>query len=128
MGNLKDAFDMNMMTDLASKIKDVYPVFDEHAYAAEVFSGDWEQLEMFGRLSQMAVVLGRMLPDDYEAALQIIYAALPACKNILMLDMIFPQFVVEYGMDHLDESVEAMEIITAYLMRMGRPPFYRQVS
>ena len=114
MGNLKDAFDMKMMTDLGSKIKDVYPIFDEQAYAVEVFSGDWEQSEMFGRLSRMAVVLGRMLPDDYAKALQIIYVVLPACKNIMMQDMVFPQFVVEYGMDYLEESAEAMEMITQH--------------
>jgi len=69
MGNLKDAFDTKMITDLGLKIKSTYEAFDERAYVAKVFSGEWEQLEMFGRLSRMAVILGQMLPANYKRVL-----------------------------------------------------------
>lgn len=111
MGDVKDMFSKPVISDLGEKLKKASKDFQTEKFMQAVFCEEWEQLELFARLSHIAKILGKMF-NNYEESLDIIYAVLPECN--LAQGMIFPQFVAENGLDKLNESTAALAKITEH--------------
>ncbi|MAU10047.1 MAG: DNA alkylation repair protein [Anaerolineaceae bacterium] len=108
---LKDLlFQPDFFNDLVTEIKAVYPAFDGDGYLSTVYDEKWESLELKGRMIQGARALYDFLPSNYDDALAIL---MPVSEKFTGFDAImFCQYVEEFGLDHFEASMHALEITT----------------
>ncbi len=116
-GRMKDKFyNYDSLHDLASRIRAVYPSFQENDFISDIMNETWDALELKARMRQITVNLGRYLPTDYKQAIGVINQVIdgyPAGHNDYAL-IFFPDFVEVYGQDecHWDLSISAIEKYT----------------
>ena len=112
MGDVKDMFSKPSMSGLGDKLQEAYSDFPKDEFMQAISDEEWPHLELFARISHVARILGNMLPNDYQKSLEIIVSIVSECNEPQA--MILPQYVVEFGIDRLGESVRAFEQITQY--------------
>lgn len=114
---MKDKYyNYDSLHDLASRIKAVFPSFQENDFVDHIMNETWDALELKARMRQITINLGKYLPPDYKQALGIIdqvVAGYPSGYNDYAL-IYFPDFVEVYGQDecHWDLSMAAIERYT----------------
>jgi 3-methyladenine DNA glycosylase AlkC len=108
----------SLVEDLAQRLRAVHPAFPAAAFIAEV-TPQLDPLELKGRIAVIAAGLRRHLPPDYATAVRLLLALLdapPAEAERMFADgwLLWPvaAFVEHYGLEHLDESLQAMYAIT----------------
>lgn len=114
---VKNLFNPAALQRMASRIQSVHPTFPAVHFVAR--AGErLPELEFKGRLLWTAEVLRETLPDDYPQAVDILVAALttddgagPMNGNGL-LALTAGSFVELYGLEHFNESLRAMHLIT----------------
>lgn len=109
---LKQRVDVEVIADLASRASEVWPEFDADAFRASAGVG-LEELELKGRVAQIADALADQLPQDYGQAVTIVegmaergpgeWTAWPLCS-----------FVERHGLDHPEVSLDAMPGLTRH--------------
>ncbi len=112
MSDVRDMFTMPVVEELGEKLCGVFADFPKEQFIKTVFDDMWGGRGLFARLSHMAKTLGEMLPGDYKATIKILCSLVPACSGPQA--MIFPQYIVENGMEDCEDSAEAMACITQY--------------
>ena len=114
---MKDKYyNYDSLHNLASRIKAVFPSFQENDFVDHIMNETWDALELKARMRQITINLGKYLPADYKQALGIIdqvIAGYPSGYNDNAL-IYFPDFVEVYGQDecHWDLSMAAIERYT----------------
>lgn len=93
-------------------------VEDEH-FLSLIFTPNWPQLELKERMSHTAQALRQVLAPDYAVAVEQIIEiigiqASDKTNGFNFEFMFFPDFVQQYGLDHYEVSVSAIERITQY--------------
>jgi 3-methyladenine DNA glycosylase AlkC len=112
---LKDMFSQESVGALAQALASVYSPFPVERFLDGVFDRNWEGLALKGRVRQITLTLGRLLPADYPHALKILSLALPALQSQGFEKMVFPDFVEVYGLDDWDSSLKALEYFTQHV-------------
>ena len=109
---LKELYDEPFLRTFALRVRQVAPDFQTDEFVSSVMDESWETLELKARTRQIAIRLGEFLPNDYEAALGVLFAITDDCVGFPYL--FFPDFVVVYGQDekYWDESMRALERFT----------------
>lgn len=116
---------------LAGWLAPVVPGFDADAFHRDVMARLLE-LELKARISWIAEVMGRHLPDDFETSAALIHQALPPALDPTLTDddfgdfIIDPfgQYVVTHGIDRLDLSVPLLHALTQrFSMEFAIRPF-----
>lgn len=84
-----------------------------------VFDEQWSQLELKQRMRHIARVLGQLLPGTYEQQLESITDIIRRLTEQKYREnsfemMFFPDFIEQYGLNHYEASVKAMETMTQY--------------
>lgn len=117
---LKNLINITLVTHLSNRVTTIYPDFQRDAFVKAVDDG-LHDLELKPRFSHIADRLRNYLPDDYPTAVQILVQTLDSkdhdfepIKDIDLLFLSIPTFVEKYGIDHFEESMDAMYIITRY--------------
>lgn len=107
-----------LVEKLAQRLLAVYPAFPATQFIAEV-TPQLAPLELKGRIAVIAAGLHRHLPPDYPTAMRLLLTLLdapPAEVEGMFADgwLLWPiaAFVEHYGLEHLDESLQAMHAIT----------------
>ncbi|MCL7452057.1 MAG: DNA alkylation repair protein [Anaerolineae bacterium] len=108
----KDIYNQKYVSDLAGAIQQVYPGLDRRALLAGVFDEEWELRELKQRMRHITLVLGSLLPADYGTALSILRQAAPSLSHFGFENMVFPDFVEVFGLDHWQASIPALEAFT----------------
>jgi 3-methyladenine DNA glycosylase AlkC len=112
---LKNLFGMEIAQGIGAEILRVHPGFDTRSFCREVKQG-YEPLNLMARGRHIAQALRRHLPDDYPKALRILLASLgprPTGGSMaVFFYMPHTQFVSEFGLDHLEASLEAQYHLT----------------
>jgi 3-methyladenine DNA glycosylase AlkC len=109
---LKEWFNPDFYRDLAAALGEIEPSFDRKAfYAAAIV--DLEKLELKERLRRTAVTCHRHLPQDFSKALQLLFEIAPLYEGEFT-GMFCPDFVGLYGLDRVEESLEALKYFTVY--------------
>ena len=114
---IKDKYyNYNSLSELAFRLKDVYPSFQADKFVSDVMDDDWDALELKARVRRISINLGVYLPSEYEQAIGVIdnvVASYPDGYNDYSL-VYFPDFVEVYGQDerHWDLSISALERYT----------------
>jgi 3-methyladenine DNA glycosylase AlkC len=112
---LKDMFSKQSVGELAEAVIEVYPAFPTDKFFQGVFDDSWEGLTLKQRIRQITLNLGKNLPGDYSAALDILKKALPRLEKQGFEKMVFPDFVEVYGLDDWDISIPALEFFTKHM-------------
>ncbi|MCA9885809.1 MAG: DNA alkylation repair protein [Anaerolineae bacterium] len=103
-------FQPDFFNELVAEIKKVYPAFDGDGYLSTVFDENWESLELKARMIHGARSLHDFLPENYTEALAIL---VPISEKFTGFDAImFCQYVEEFGLEHFEASMRALEITT----------------
>jgi 3-methyladenine DNA glycosylase AlkC len=112
---LKNLFGLEIARGIGEEIRRVHPGFDVPLFCREVGKG-YGPLNLMARGRQIAQALRRHLPEDYVKALGILLASLgprPTGGSMaVFFYMPHTQFVSEFGLDHLEESLEAQYQLT----------------
>jgi len=115
---LKNQFGEEIPDKIAGMILAAYPAFKSAAFVRDSLDG-YEPLSLTKRGWNIAHALRQYLPDDYEAAVEILVASLGPKLNrtegngmepFLYSPHVF--FVAEYGLDHYEVSMLAQYELT----------------
>ena len=109
-----DAFFAKFMTAMEA----VLPDFKQADCMAQIYSDEWEALELKQRMRHIAKVLHGFLPEEYPKAIDKIIELVAYITEhqpgYAFEYMFIPDFVEVYGMDDYETSIMAMEKITQY--------------
>jgi 3-methyladenine DNA glycosylase AlkC len=121
MVQLKNFFNLNLIKKLSSDIKKVHKTFNSKDFENTCFE-NLEELELKERALKVAKSFKKFLPEKYPESLSILLNSFPSesCQNSeteleSMKSFYFMphgMFVEKYGLEHLEESVNAMIQIT----------------
>lgn len=115
---LKDKYyNYNFISEIAMKIKTVYPSFQMDVFIHRVLDDPWKELELKERMRKISLSLGEFLPGDYKKNLEIlnkVVASYPEGFNSPSL-LCFPDFVEVFGMKecYWNLSIKALELYTS---------------
>ena len=117
---LKNMIDRRLVGQIADRIGVVHAGFDGDGFVAAC-TGELCDLELKQRFALVADKLRDYLPADYPAALGIRLQILDeteggfaSIENAGFRLLPIPTFVYRYGLEHPDESLNAMHFITRY--------------
>ena len=109
---LKEWFNPEFYRGLATAIGKIEPSFDRKSFYATAIA-DLEKLELKQRLRRTTVTCHRFLPQSYDKALRLLFEIAPLYEGEFT-GMFCPDFVGLYGLDCLEESLEALKYLTVY--------------
>ncbi len=95
---------------LAKDLYQLYPKFSVEEFYQQAIQ-DLDNLELKQRVKRAAQIIRKFLPDNYEAALEILLAYSAKQPNSFY-NIFLPQFVQDYGLDHFDLSLQALKEFT----------------
>lgn len=113
----KDWFDEGAAAHLAGQMTHVFPEFDRKQFLRLAIR-DLENLEFSQRIRQFSEALAAVLPANPVEALEILVESLPEIlpgeESVTDGYLQWPlgQFIADYGVDHFEESFEAMLALT----------------
>lgn len=139
---LKNMYGPDVPRRIADMIRAVHPKFSRKKFLDFVLPA-YESLELMPRGWHMADGLRHALPDDYEEAVDILLASLPAARahvaetsatadregNTLAPFLFMPHtfFVARYGLNHFDASMRAQyELTQRFTAEFSIRPFLQQ--
>jgi 3-methyladenine DNA glycosylase AlkC len=112
---LKYMYNSQFFEHLCPVIKEVVPDFGERRFVYSVFDKTWPDLELKQRTRQVTKALGECLPSDYPKAIEMVVNICRLLQNrkgtlLPTYPLIFlPDYVEQYGMDHFELSMHAIE-------------------
>lgn len=107
---LKNLYTKAYIQNLANKIKKHYKNFEEQSFIDSIFEPTWQTLELKQRMRHIALQLHAFIPLSYKKQLDILK---PVSKEFTGLEaMVFQDFVEVFGLDDLEESLNALEVFT----------------
>ncbi|MDN5201895.1 DNA alkylation repair protein [Fulvivirgaceae bacterium BMA10] len=110
---LKDQmFQKSFYENLCDKIMEKYSAFDKNKFFKILYDHEWDDKALKERMSHSSRVLQQTLPEDYFKALDILQSIAHHFNGFDA--MIFPDFVEQFGQDHYEVSVSALELFTQY--------------
>lgn len=111
MAQFKDEIDEGVARFYGDGLAAVVPGFDGEAFVAEVVAG-LDALELKDRVRLIARLLHAHLGSDIPAAIEALLGLLQDGPGLAFAHWPMAQFVEDYGVEHFDVSVAAMEQIT----------------
>ncbi|GAB6989661.1 DNA alkylation repair protein [Paenibacillus pini] len=110
---LKDMYHEPFLRQFAEKVHTAYIDFDIEAFINSTLANNWEELTLKERIRRISVTLGTYLPQQYDDALNILYAIDETCIGFPYL--FFPDFVEVFGQAEEDWmlSMNALERFTS---------------
>ena len=114
---LKNMYNHEYLQNLSSDIHAVYGTFQIDEFVKSIMDETWENLELKGRMRQITLNLGKLLPPDYGEAIGIIDKVIANYGSWLDgFALFFPDFVEVYGQDEADWdiSIAALERYTPH--------------
>ena len=110
---LKDRyFQQPFFERLTEEIVFHYPEFSKERFYEVLFDEEWSSKPLKEMLMHSALSLRKCLPTDYLETLEILQKI---CHKFGDFDaMIFPDIVRQFGLQHYNESMQALELFTKY--------------
>ncbi|MCW3071454.1 MAG: hypothetical protein JWO44_1344 [Bacteroidetes bacterium] len=109
---LKDMFNKKFYTRLAVEFTKADKKFHAENFVKDVMKG-LDEMALNQRLRHTTVAMKKYLPADYKRSLDIIYEVIPEFKSHYTC-FIFPDFVGQYGHDHVSLSLDALKELTKF--------------
>lgn len=116
---LKNYYNRSYFSKLCADIRSQYPDFATEKFMALLFDDAWESRELKERMHHTARCIHDALGEwPYRDKLSLLRKVAPlTSKNSAhnsFLDMFFPDFVEQYGMDDWETSLDALEFFTQF--------------
>lgn len=112
MEPLKEMFNAAYVNHLALQVQRIYPGFRSKEFAGEVLQ-NLPELELNQRLRLISSKLAPYLPSEFETAVNILKRVVPQMKPGYT-NLIFPDFVAQYGKSKAEISLEALAYFTTF--------------
>lgn len=104
---------------LTTILKKVAPRFKKQVFLNQIFDRQWQDMELKQRIRHIASVLHRHLPGNYEEQLEYILRIVEEAKESGVKEsfpyMFLPDFIEQYGLEHPQTSLQAMETLTQFV-------------
>ncbi|MEW6050676.1 MAG: DNA alkylation repair protein [Candidatus Zixiibacteriota bacterium] len=97
---------------MAEALASVYPRFNTEGYIAAAVRERFDTRELKERIKLLAALLQEFLPSDYRKAVDILIAAAPGLP--IFENWIFTSYVEQFGLEHFEDSVAAMQELTKH--------------
>ncbi|MFD2263636.1 hypothetical protein ACFSM5_12115 [Lacibacterium aquatile] len=112
---LRAMYNREVVEGLAAMVAAVHPAFPSARFVEEVVA-DLPPLKLMERAQRMAEGFQAHLPQDYPTALAILVKSLPAeaMQEGSFRYLPYLNFVSRYGLDHPEQSLEAIAVMTRY--------------
>ncbi len=117
---LKNIYNDLFFAELKTSLKKAAINISYNSFLKEVKSYDWDGLELKQRMRKLSTTLNNHLKGGYkeklEQVLQLI-KALPAKSNVQyssLAYMYIPDFIEQFGLNDVDDSLKAMETINLF--------------
>lgn len=122
---LKEMFNAARFKQIAKDVAAVHPRFDSRKFLSLALA-DLDGLNLLQRLRRVSEGLHATLPADYLKALAILRKLAPRTERGFV-SLFLPDFVGVYGLDHFDESLDALKVFTPFgSSEFGIRPFLRK--
>lgn len=96
------------------------------AFAEKALDDSWEELALKERMRHLTHCLRHFLPKGYPKAIGILQEVIPALAEHNFANLIFPDYVEQYGLEELELSLDALELFTQYgSSEFGIRPFIK---
>ncbi len=105
-------FTEDSLNTFTEAIQKVYADFDKKEFLKLIHDETWDSLELKAKMWHTTKCLHKTLPKNYLEALVILVKAAPAIKGFEAMTL--PDYVEKYGMDHWEESLNALGHFTKY--------------
>lgn len=109
---LKNVYDKNYIDALAQAVKESYQEFDSSLFSKDVFTENWKDLELKERMAHIRFCLHKHIHLSYSDACRVLIESGKDFGGYA--GMFFPDFVEKYGLDHWQESLDTLEVLTKY--------------
>jgi len=114
---LKDLYSQEFYKEFTAIAKDSLPNFVENDFLKLIFTKEFEAMELKQRIRHSANVLANFLPSDFRDAVPVLTSLSRAVKKSTGKNQSFEyiflaDYIEEYGVQHFDESMQAIEIVT----------------
>lgn len=109
---LKEIFDRARLQHFADETAGIWPAFDRAKFLT-LATDNLDGLGIMQRMRQTAVSLQATLPQEYEAALEILDELAPRIEHGFAA-ITLPEFVALYGQGHFDRSMRALHNYTRF--------------
>lgn len=109
---LKNMLNADFVCLLAKALKKADKEFDEGGFQKAVFDKSWKEKELKQRIRHISTMMNEFLPYPYRKQLGVILKAAPAFRGLGAL--VFPDFVEVNGLNDVEASLDALEILTQY--------------
>ena len=103
-------FQREFMDDLGAMLATHHQQWDQHQFLSKIYAKGWEDKALLVRMQHISQVLRDLLPPDYQQAIGILLKASAGSSGFN--GMVFSDFVGQFGLDHLEESLHALEQFT----------------
>ena len=107
---LKNLYNDQLIRTLCNHLKNQYTDLDAEGFVNHVFDKEWNNKELKERMAHISESFQVFIPYDYAKVLAILKAVSPKFGGFEY--MFFPGFVELYGMDHYEDSINALEHFT----------------
>lgn len=110
---VKDIFDKTFINELGQHLSNNSEMtFDLNKFRNSVYRNDWDSLEFKQRVRRISTAMYEILQLEYEEALNVLNEVAPHFQGLA--GIIFPDYVEQYGLDHWDLSMNALEQFTKF--------------
>ena len=117
---LKEVYSKEFFNKFCDALKLVVPEIQRGEFLKQIFSPEWEILELKQRMSHIAQVLKKVLDQDFKNAVSQIIEIIEFQRERDVNNgfnfefMFFPDYIQQYGLDDFETSVSGIEKITQY--------------
>lgn len=105
-------FNRSFYQKLASEFEKANPGFNAKQFVTDVTKGI-EPLSLNQRMRNTTTVLKKHLPNKFDKAVNVMKKVIPN-MNTGYTNLLFPDYVSVYGLDHMDLSLEALKYFTRF--------------
>ena len=114
---LKNMYNPAFFEKLCPVLRQCIPQFDCRDFIYRVFNNHWPDLELKERVRHITICLHHFLPADFSKASQMLIRLADVLRKNNIREQGFetifiPHYIQVYGLDHVDESLRALEHIT----------------
>ena len=115
---LKNAYSKEFFEGFLTELKHVQPELDTNAFLKRVYVKSWKSKELKERMRHISTVLKDFLPESYHKAMDTIVELVERLKtsntSMSFVYMFLPDYIEQYGLDHLQTSITGMEAVTQF--------------
>lgn len=119
---LKNVYNIDFFNMFTEVISETYPSFKTDQFLTDIFDNDWNDRELKQRMRHTTKTLHNQLFKDYNKSISVLlnFIQLWNDKNIQsgkydsLAFMFLPDYIEQYGLEHYETSINAIEIVTIF--------------